>query len=439
MLLSLTIENWGPFKDATEFWMIPFPKLAQHKGRPVPLSKYRMKVLPIAALFGANASGKTNLFSAVEFARDFVLNGLLLSGRIQRRPYVFEDAYAVKPTRFEWNFFAGGSLYDYVFSVSDERVTYERLTKILTKTEEILFERNDQTFTGKLFTNADARDSAYSTPGHVLFLSKLIDERFDGVQGIERFFRSIRVIGSDLQNKALAVREPHSQLAYGLRQLQTGIHELSSAPAYLDTLERGARESLLELLYRHPGKKFEISAADHTRLIGRFDAAAHHIIVEKRLLEHRTDHGRRLLSPQEESSGTRRLLSLLPQLQQLVSNPEPGIVFIDDLDEGLHPLLAKKILIDFMSLLDGSKQSQLIFSCRSTELLDQELFRRDEIWLSDRNADNSSCSLRPLTSFVDENGKYIRFDKVIRRDYLNGVYGGIPRFSKDNVFVRPQE
>ena len=437
MLISLTVSNFGPFRDQTEFWMIPFPKLAQHKERLVPLRRYRSKVLSCAALFGPNASGKSAFVSALAFLRSLVLEGSRQPGRTGRIPFGLQKQSADKPTRFALSCLAGGTLYDYECELSDSAVASESLRRILTKTEEIVFQRNAQTFTGKLFADETARNIAYSTGADTLLLKSLLAEGVAQAAPLGAWFRALKFLSAEHSLLPKKVSAGQSALAEALDTLATGISGFQEQTAYLDGLPRQIREELIGLLYGAPGNTYEVTLTDGSRLRARLEAGSHRIEVQKILPTHHCSDGAKVMEAEHESYGVKRLIRLLPQMSALISNPASGILIVDDLDLGLHPLLTKKILTDFLQARDGTHMTQLIFTTRSTELLDQNLFRRDELWFTERT-EEGACQLRPLTSFVSESGKYIRFDKIIRRDYLKGLFGAVPKMGQNNIFAADQ-
>ena len=433
MLISLTVSNFGPFRDPAEFWMVPFPKLTQHKERLASLRKYRSKALTCAALFGPNASGKSSLVAALRFIRSLVLEGPRGPGDIGRAPFALTADAAAAPSRFALSVFASGTLYDYEFEVSDGAVLSESLRRILTKTEEIVFERNSQTFTGKLFADEDARNIAYSTGADTLLLRQLIADGVPAASPLAQWFRALRIMSADSIFSPKKITRAAPPLAPMLKALGTGVESFRSDPAYLDGLPREERERLIGLLYSAPGALYEVNLEDGSQLTARLEAGSHRIEVNRFTPMHEASPAPVQLAAERESLGTKRLARLIPELASLIQNPASGILVVDDLDLGLHPLLTRKILSDFLAARDGSHMTQLIFTTRSTELLDQSLFRRDELWLTER-MDDGACQLRPLTSFVSPSGKYIRFDKIIRRDYLKGLFGAIPRVAEGNIF-----
>jgi AAA15 family ATPase/GTPase len=120
-------------------------------------------------------------------------------------------------------------------------------------------------------------------------------------------------------------------------------------------------------------------------------------------------------SSNEESDGTLRLLELLPILYYILS--EQTIIIIDEIEHSIHPNLLKQLITKFSE--NKETKGQLIFTTHETHLLDQEIFRQDEIWMAEKNS-NGATELYPMSDFN------VRYDLDIRKGYLNGRFGGIP-------------
>ena len=118
--------------------------------------------------------------------------------------------------------------------------------------------------------------------------------------------------------------------------------------------------------------------------------------------------------PEEQSDGTRRMLDLIPAIQMLSNTA--SVFFIDEMDRSLHPSMTKELLRYFMS---NASKGQLVFTTHESNLLDLEIFRQDEIWLSEKDK-SGSTQMYPLSDFKP------RYDLDIRKGYLAGRFGAIP-------------
>jgi uncharacterized protein len=136
----------------------------------------------------------------------------------------------------------------------------------------------------------------------------------------------------------------------------------------------------------------------------------------KRLcFRHEEDMGSTKFSNWEESDGTNRLLDYLPILYEAINSKK--VYLIDEIERSIHPLLIKELVKKFSD--DTETKGQLIFTTHESNLLDQEIFRPDEIWFTEKNRQGAT-ELYPLSEFKEHH----TID--IRKGYLNGRYGGIP-------------
>jgi len=138
MLISLSVENWMSFRDAATFSMVASGE-RNHNARLPRVAKYPMRILPISAVYGGNASGKTNLFKALAFVKSFVVNGSHPEGMIAVDPFRLDPACAQNPCRFRLELLVDETVYEFSFSATRRSVEEEKLVRIssasvLTKT-----------------------------------------------------------------------------------------------------------------------------------------------------------------------------------------------------------------------------------------------------------------------------------------------------------------
>lgn len=121
MLVSFSLENWMSFREPVTFFMIA-SRERQHGDRVPRLGKYSTRVLPVAAIYGGNASGKTNFFKALNFARDLIVVGTRPDGLILVEPFRLDGKMADQPSRFEFVLLIDETLYAFSFAVTREAV-----------------------------------------------------------------------------------------------------------------------------------------------------------------------------------------------------------------------------------------------------------------------------------------------------------------------------
>lgn len=125
---------------------------------------------------------------------------------------------------------------------------------------------------------------------------------------------------------------------------------------------------------------------------------------------------------QEESAGTLKMFALYPSLQEVMETG--GVLFVDELNSRLHPLLVRNFLINFLDPTINKNHAQIIFTTYDSWTLSN--LRRDEVWFTEKDNDGIS-SLYSLADIVDEDGQKIRKDENYEKNYLLGKYGAIPK------------
>ena len=143
--------------------------------------------------------------------------------------------------------------------------------------------------------------------------------------------------------------------------------------------------------------------------------------------EHRSGKTTAKLEYADESQGTQKLFSLAGPILDILKHGK--VLVIDELDRSLHPLLVRQIVSTFHDPVQNKRGAQLIFTTHDTSLLDNRLLRRDQIWFSEKKANQSSV-LVPLTEFAP------RKDEALEKGYLSGRYGGVPILSERLVAGR---
>ena len=147
---------------------------------------------------------------------------------------------------------------------------------------------------------------------------------------------------------------------------------------------------------------------------------------------HRTiDGGTATIPLEEESDGTLKMFALYPALQDTLENG--GVLFVDELNACLHPLLVRRFLITFLNPTINTKNAQLVFTTHDSWQLSNNLLRRDEIWFTEKDKQGIS-TLYSLADFVDEDGVKVRKDESYEKNYLLGKYGAIPILKYFDMF-----
>jgi predicted ATP-dependent endonuclease of OLD family len=400
MLLRFTCQNYLSFRDEVVLDMQPSSKDQSHPDHVVDLGG-GLSALRVAALYGANASGKSNLLKALNFVADFARNPPTASRpRIKVSPFRLDKACLGEPSVFTALIAVEGVAYELGFAVTAERVVEEWL---YSHGDRMLYERESDgtkkvSEAGKeFFGRVDDFLQVWldRTPANALLITE--GNRIE-IPGCQKLFRAIeqldaiKRIASSLSILASVLQSDEDFRLYLqqlLRDADAGVGEIrtrfvKSAVPIRDGSTRGIRMEVKDVPVLYTSREGSVRGE----------------MVDFQMSEH--------------SSGTVRLIELSQMLHGGLRTG--GAYIIDELERSLHPLLSRLLLQEFFATPD---QSQLIFATHETYLLDLACLRRDEIHFvsKDRSGNSEHYCL------VDFD---VRKDLKIERNYLMGRFGAIP-------------
>jgi AAA15 family ATPase/GTPase len=450
MLIQFTIQNFLSFRDEVTFSMLAVNSDSQHSEHLAQNEAGEGRsVLPIAAIYGANAAGKSNLIKAMSFVKDLVVKGTRSNQSIAVSTFKLGD-YDKEASKFEFIFTHQGSQYSYGFRLNKEQIIEEWLHGIPKdkKKEVMYFERVTSTSSKKETiiefgtilkgrSPTKGKDSnrhlnlkfiATGTRPNQLFLTEAIDRRIEILMPVFNWFQDVLMVipaESNCKNLEIGVAVDTSFtdfLSKFLAFAGTGIEAISTDMVELDfdnhlsTIPKELRDGLVKDL-----KENSVATVVNSQS-GRFLLSRDkngQVNLTQLKTSHRHENGDLIdFSMDEESEGTQRLINLIPSLYILGKDAET-VVFIDELDRRLHPLLSRRFVETAINC--RSNGNQLIFTTHDTNLLDLDLLRRDEIWFVEKNKSGiSDCY--SLAEFK------IRPDLKIEKGYLNARFGAIPFF-----------
>jgi AAA15 family ATPase/GTPase len=452
MLLQLTIENFLSFKEETTLSLVAVESDENH---PKHLTKIEsagknLSVLPVSAIYGANAAGKSNLIKAVDFAKNLIVEGTRSNQTIAVSPFKLGDSYQ-QPSKFEFIFIYNNNLYSYGFQLNYTQILQEWLyvTPEGEKEEIVYFERvtseakeTEIEFGSFLKGTNNEHEQflgflAQGTRPNQLFLTEADDRNVDrNVPQIKPvldwFKKQLTIISAEATNQGLEIgmlssREFTEFMSNFLKFAGTGINSISTTelepdfdrylPEMSEVKKMEIVQKMLEadnnttiMIKNSVGKRFLLKKNEHEK-ISLIQIRTQHLHEKGHIIE---------FGIEEESEGTQRLINLIPVLFVLQEQSEK-VVFLDELDRRLHPLLSRQFINMALQCKSENNMSQLIFTTHDTNILDLELFRRDEIWFVEKNLQGAS-HLYSLAEFK------IRPEMEIEKGYLNGRFGAIPFF-----------
>ncbi len=432
MLVSFSVANWMSYREEIAFSMIA-SKERQHASRVPALDRYRIKVLPIAAIYGGNASGKTNFFKALNFVRKLVVAGTKPDGLIPVQPFRLDATTGKQPSRFRIELLAGEVIYEFSFSVTRKAILEEKLVAITAADEKLLYHRQEGKIDfGKIFKSKKSdprKEFAFmGTRDNQLFLTNSVSQKIDDFRPVYDWFKdTLKLIAPDSRFEPFErflddSDELYSRVNELLPQLDTGIVRLGTQRFSLENapLPEGVKTKLQEELQEDEAVRVLLGAPAEDRFV--VTRKNGELIVKKLITYHTKEDGTEIeFEFRHESDGSRRVIELLPAYADLSTKGSKRVYVIDEIDRSLHTLLTRKFLEAYLARCSPQSRTQLLMTTHDVLQMDQHLLRRDEMWIAERDVTGSSN----LISFGEY--KDVRYDKDIRKSYLQGRLGGIPR------------
>jgi len=426
MLVAFSVENYSSFKERVTLSMVAADLRSKPKeldSSNVFLARDDLKLLTSAAVYGANASGKSNLIAALTFMRSFVLNSsreTRLRQPVNVTPYRLSTETEHAPSRFEIVFVQQQVIYRYGFLVSQTQIEEEWLYATTNKKEAYLFERTVDKIKVNERAFKEGQGLQERTRPNALFLS--VAAQWNGkraslfLQWFEKLTVNTGVDDLTAQRQLLEryeFGELPSEIVAFVRELDLGIEDMH--------LERPPAQ---ELSLRSSKGIVQTTWLDGPPSIGtvhtKYDSAG--VPVATELFDLAT----------HESQGTRRLFVLAePILAALGSGT---VLVVDEIDARLHPILTCAIIRLFNTPETNPKHAQLIFTTHDTNLLGSELFRRDQIWFVEKSRRGES-TLYSLVEYKVRDSK-VRNDAAYEKNYIAGRYGAIPYLGYSGPFVK---
>lgn len=429
MLLQFTVENAWSFRDRTTFSMVAAPGV-QHTDAQVVHLPGGMDVLRVAALYGANASGKSNLVKAMQWAVKLIAQGVRPGKRIPVPKFKLADSLC--PTsHLEFELFLGGEFWSYGLVVQATQVEAEWLyRRVLGKEEQLVFQRSEPKDgqssivlgKGLLRGNKSRRDFIKfvreGTRIEQPFVSECVERSVSEILAFTKWFRDNGAIfaipgGPTYGQEQMIAMDPELQefVVSVLAEGGTGIEEIGTQIDFAD-----ADKSFAEVYDEVTG----VGRQESDLFEALVKAAAEHNAIQ---LLFRPRRGVDInLKLDELSDGTRRLMSLSMDLFLALRSEGKDLIIIDEIESSLHPLLTQFFIKRFLK--DTTDRSvQLIFTTHDTNLLDLTALPRDSIWFAEKNREGAT-SLYSLAEFKGE--QLDQLTGEIEHGYLQGRFGAIP-------------
>lgn len=412
MLVEFRTQNFRSLRDEQVLSLVASPDKSLLDTHALDTGlKAAPHVLKSAVVYGANASGKSNLIKALQYMRDVVLMSATLQpgqafARLQ--PFRLDAVSASQSTAFEVTFILDGVRYQYGFAMNAQRIVSEQLLVYKAFKPQRWFERHFDAESGKdVYEFGPGLKGAKTlwegaTRPNALFLSMAVQLNSEALRPVYDWFAHRLVI----LNEHAPLSPQFSLEMLKLEAQRKAIGEfLRAADISIADVEVATKQATVHSI------RFDLAT-------GKREEETGEQTVDEVRFHHLTEHGQAVFDLADESSGTRNLLFLAGPVLDILSNGQTLVV--DELDTSLHTLLVQALVRLFHRPEANTGGAQLVFTTHDTSLLDAYgLFRRDQVWFVEKRPDQSS-SLYPLLDFSP------RKNEALERGYLQGRYGALP-------------
>ncbi len=421
MLIEFNVTNYRSIRETQKFSMVAAKDTSHEDSNCTQSGIPNISLVRTAVLYGANASGKSNLIFALQFMRSMVETsavGIREGQTLNVSPFRFSPETANQPSEFEVTFIENDIRFQYGFALNSNRVIKEWLLVYVERKAQRWFERDydskegkDKWYFGSHLIGGKKQHQLWSesTRSNALFLSTAVNLNSEQLRPIFNWFvNKLAIVGSNSQPLPFYTMEciknelDKPQIIKFLQAADLGITDvqikMQKAQHVQFRLESGmtAIESKQEtdmptatLFHQGKGKN---------NFVG--------------------------FSLEEESHGTQKLFAYAGPILDILRNGK--VLIVDELDSSLHPKMVHFLVSLIQNASLNKNNAQLIFATHNTYLLDTDFLRRDQIWFMEKNIEQAS-RLYPMTDFSPRKGE------AIEKGYLIGRFGALPFFGEFNL------
>lgn len=442
MLIQFSIQNYKSFKDKSTLSLIAsnYDKDTREVENIISNNKFNYRLLKSAVIFGANAGGKSKFIEALIFMRRFILSS---SKDTQKGDPIAVEAFKLNSetehlgSEFEIIFILNGTQYRYGFEANKDIVISEWLfSKPKTKETELFYrDYQDVTYNKQKFNKINTllkenliRDNALLLSVLAQFNDKIAEELLEFFKNIkiisglkeEGYLNDTMVLSKDIVQKG-RILSFIQKADIGIDDFKLKKHSFEDLNFNDSKIPDDLKEAFKDLdnYIKKSIKDNNIETfSDVITFHKQYDDAGNFVKnIEFSLNE-------------DESSGTRKFFALIGQILKIIDLG--GILFVDELDSKIHPNLVCKLVSIFNSKELNPNDAQLVFNSHDTNLLNSELFRRDQIWFSEKTRLGAS----KLYSLADFKTDEVRKNEAFEANYIRGKYGAIPFLGDFSSVIR---
>ena len=419
MLIQFSFKNYKSFREEVTL-DLSATKITEFSERVVTAGGE--KILPVAAIYGANASGKSNIYSALAYMSEYVADSFKYGGeekkfeRYKPTPFLYDSTSADADSTFEVYFTIpedkNERTYNYGFCVDKEGVTEEWFNskaKSARKFSRVFYRnRNEEELDLSGLPKNSRENIKIALEKQVLVASLGAKLKISKCKIIRDWF---------LMNEFADFGDPFTNLFMS--------HRLPGG--FVD--DKRIQKKVIEFFssFDEQIKDFKVEKVPS-------EGEAQEDQYTIKALHKKIDSDEMAEIPLgAESAGTLKMFALYPELQEVLEHG--SVFFIDELNARLHPLLVRNFLLTFLNPEINVNHAQLVFTTHDTWQLSNQLLRRDEIWFAEKDGRGVS-TLYSLADFVDEDGSHIRKDESYEKNYMIGKYGAIPTLKSMDILKK---
>lgn len=418
MLVRFSASNYRSIRERQELSLVA-SGLSNPASRAIETPAVRVGVLRVAGIYGANASGKTNVLRALQFAATAVKDSHAVwppDRPVPRIAFGLDPAADDEPSTFDVEFVLDGCLYQYGFSLAAETVLGEWLYAFPKVRKQLWFQRGPGRFEfGKKLTGEN-RTIERTTRPNGLFLSAAAQNNHPLLTPIYNWFSSrLRFVTDDRRPMSTLVACRDARVKARVEEMLLSADlGLTGFETREEPIDEGLRKAYAALQAALPSAGEQLNTPDRIEQVGFLHRVSGAEPVK--------------LGQRAESQGTIAFFNLLGPIIQALAGGDT--LLVDELDASLHPLVA----IDIVRLFNDPERNpggaQLIFNTHDTNLLDTEILGRDQIWFTEKDSAGAT-HLYPLTDFKPRGGENVQ------RGYLQGRYGAVPFLGGQAMLAQP--
>lgn len=397
MLIQFSFKNFKSFKDETTLDMTA-SSIKEHLDKVI--EKDDNKYLKVTAVYGANASGKSNVIEAFSHMKRIILDSFTEEAKWKNIPlkrFNFDEESKNSTSMFEVFFKYNNETYQYGFELDNQSIKEEWLykeKKIKYKKFELVFARENNEFelSKELKIYSEMLNGLSEK---TLILSFLANIKIEDIKNTYEWFKETKVLNLETFNTGERLSEFLPK-----ELLDEELVAKEKFNNFLADIDVGIKDIKIEETNSDENNKYNIFSVH----------------------QNNDNQKSEYLPISEESDGTLKMISLYSDIEKCIERG--GTIFIDELDAKLHPLLTKYLIQKFHNKITNPNDAQLIYTTHDVINLRKENFRRDEIWFVEKNIKNES-TLYSLVEYKIDNTK-VRNDASYDKDYLLGKYGALP-------------